>query len=136
MLRKILPFLALMLALLVATNSNATPGGTQYRVRANLDGPGLASGKAVYRERTRANGQIEQRFTVEVEDAAPGTVMAVVINGTTLGMIVVNDLGIGELEYRTPAFNDDPDVDPIPDNFPHLAAGNVITVGTLSGSFR
>lgn len=137
MLRRILPVLALMFALLAAAHSQAYPGGGgQYRVRANLNGQTLASGKAVYRERIRGNGQVEQRFSVEVEDAPPGAIMAVSINGTIFGMIVINDLGVGELEYRTPAFNDDPNVDPIPDNFPHLVTGDDIIVGPIAGEFR
>lgn len=137
MLRKILPILAILTMLVFAAGVPAhAGGGNQYRVRANLNGTSLASGKAVYRERVRNNGHTEQRFTVEVEDAVPGDVYAVAINGTLFGMIVINDLGIGELEYRTPEFNDDPNVDPIPDNFPHLVVGDAITVGLLNGTFH
>ena len=137
MLRKLLSLLAITIAVIAAGQVKAIPGGgNQYRVRTNLTGATIASGKAVYRERVRGNGQIEQRFSIEVEDANPGTVMAVAVNGVMFGMIVINDLGIGELEYRTPAFNDDPNVDPIPDNFPHLIVGDSVTVGLLAGVFH
>ena len=126
--------LAIVFAALLAAQVNAG-GQNNYRLRANLTGPGLASGKAVYRERQR-NNITEQRFSIEVEDATPGTIMTVAVNGTTVGMIVINDLGVGELEYRTPQFIDDPgDGDPIPDGFPHLIAGDAVTVGPLSGEF-
>jgi len=126
--------LAIVIAALWAAQVNAG-GNNNYRVRANLTGVGLASGQAVYRERQR-NNIIEQRFSIEVEDAVPGTIMTVAVNGTVMGMIVINDLGVGELEYRTPQFIDDPgDGDPIPDGFPQLLAGDSVTVGTLSGTF-
>ena len=127
--------LTVVAMLVVASQANAGGNNSNHRVRAELGGAGLASGKADYRERMRQN-TLEQRFSVEVEDAEPGTIMTVEINGVVFGMFVVNDLGIGELEYRTPQFNDDPGTLPIPDGFPQLVAGDVITVGTLSGVFE
>lgn len=129
--------LAVVAMLTIHTHAVAGGGNTSWqRVRANLSGNTAASGKAVYRERLR-NGALEQRFSVEVEDAAPGSIMQVHINGILFGTFVVNDLGIGELEYRTPAFIDDPgDGDPIPDGFPTLVDGDAITVGPLAGVFN
>lgn len=137
MIRKMLTIVTVLtvMTLLSFSNSAVAGGNNNYRVRADLNGAGLASGKAVYRERMRQN-VLEQRFSVEVEDAEPGTIMTVEINGVVFGMFVVNDLGIGELEYRTPQFNDDPGTLPIPDGFPQLLEGDVITVGTLSGVFE
>lgn len=137
MLRKtIVPAIVLaVLALAFAHAQTALASGGWTKVKANLNGAGPASGKAVYRERQHGR-VLEQRFSVEVEDAVPGEMMTVAVNGVVFGIIVIDDLGIGELEYRTPAFIDDPgDGDPIPDGFPTLHAGDDITVGPLSGTF-
>jgi hypothetical protein len=136
--KTLLSALAMAFVALLAIQTQVLAGGANtswQKVRADLTGNTAASGKAVYRERMR-NGLVEQRFSVEVEDAAPGTIMQVNVNGILFGTFVVNDLGIGELEYRTPAFIDDPgDGDPIPDGFPTLVEGDAITVGILSGVF-
>lgn len=112
-----------------AANSNS------YRVRAELSGPTLASGKADYRERQRGN-VLEQRFSVEVEDFAPDTELAVHVNGMLFGTIITDAFGGGELQFRTAQFIDDPgDGSPIPTDFPRINAGDAITVGPISGSF-
>lgn len=124
-----------MAALLTRPVTAANKG--EVRLRADLNGPTLASGSADYRERIR-NNTLEQRFSVEVEDATPGDQLAVVVNGIMFGTIVVNDLGTAELQFRTETFIDDPgDGTPIPTDFPRLAAGDTITVGpNLSGVFE
>lgn len=104
----------------------------RFEARANLSGAGLASGKAVYKERLRG-ALLEQRFSVEVEDAAPGDVLEVAVNGVAFGMIVVNGLGIAELEWRN--VTNDPGVGPLPPGFPRIQGGETITVGALSGTF-
>jgi hypothetical protein len=120
---------------LVATADAGKIAGTDIRTRAEFAGPGLASGKADYRERTR-NNLIEQRFSVEVEDATAGDALTVSVNGITFGTIVVNDLGVAELQFRTAEFIDDPgDGDPIPTEFPRINAGDVIVVGKMTGTF-
>lgn len=118
-----------------AASAASNRGGNDFRTRARLNGNTLASGKADYRERDR-NGTVEQRFSVEVEDATPGAVMQIHVNDVLIGTIVIDDLGIGELQYRTAQFIDDPgDGDPIPDGFPTLIDGDTITVGPLAGTF-
>lgn len=139
MLRKLI-FSVLAICMLSAvgiqSQSFALPGGSNHRVRADLGGRTIASGRAEYRERVR-NNQVEQRFDVEVEDATPGEIMAIHVNGLMIGTLVVNDLGIGEFQLRTAAFIDDPgDGDPIPSGFPTLIAGDAVTVGPLSGTFE
>ncbi len=114
----------------LAANSNS------FRVRANLSGMTLASGSADYRERQRGN-VLEQRFSVEVEDFAPDTELAVQVNGMLFGTIITDALGGGELQFRTAQFIDDPgDGTPLPTDFPHIAAGDSITVGPISGTFN
>ncbi|MGP1309667.1 MAG: hypothetical protein ACTS27_05665 [Phycisphaerales bacterium] len=124
------------LAAIVATADAGKVAGVEIRTRAEFAGQGLASGKADYRERSR-NNLIEQRFSIEVEDAQPGESFTVSVNGITFGTIVANDLGVAELQFRTAEFIDDPgDGDPIPSEFPRLNAGDVITVGKMMGTFE
>lgn len=104
----------------------------RFEARAILTGSGLASGKADYKERPRG-ALLEQRFSVEVEDATPGDVLEVAVNGVAFGMIVVNELGIAELEWRN--ITNDPGVGPLPPGFPRIQGGDTITVGGLSGTF-
>lgn len=96
----------------------------------------LASGKAKYRERSRGK-LIEQRFDIEVEDANPGDTLAVFVDGNMYGMMIVNDLGVAELQFRTAEFIDDPgDGTPIPTEFPRINPGASISVGDMNGTFQ
>jgi hypothetical protein len=123
-------------SVLVASADAGKISGTEIRTRAEFAGMGLASGKADYRERSR-NNLIEQRFSVEVEDAMPGDALTVSVNGITFGTIVVNDLGVAELQFRTAEFIDDPgDGDPIPTEFPRINPGDTISVGAMKGVFE
>ena len=128
--------IALTAALVGVNKPAAAANSNEVRLRAQLTGNTLASGKAKYRERTRGN-TLEQRFSVEVEDSTPGDLLAVTVNGVTFGTIVVNDLGVAELQFRTTSFIDDPgDGKPLPPDFPMLMPGDFITVGPdLSGTF-
>ena len=108
----------------------------RVRLRADLGGDTLASGKADYRERMRGKTLV-QRFSVEVEDGEPGASMGVFVNGVQFGVIFLNDFGFGEIQFRTASAIDDPgDGTPIDPEFPRLQAGDSISVGKiLSGSF-
>jgi hypothetical protein len=106
-----------------------------FKTEARLSGDTLASGRARYQERIRGAG-MEQRFDIQVEDAAPGEEFVVLINGQMFGVLFASDLGVAELQFRTAAFIDDPgDGDPIPSGFPRIDAGAVITVGPIGGVF-
>ncbi|MHC5003711.1 MAG: hypothetical protein ACYTJ0_11360, partial [Planctomycetota bacterium] len=110
----------------------ADSGDTQrYRLRGNLDGPTAMDGKVRYLERLR-NGRLLRRFKVEVEDGTPGNLLDVLVNGTLVGVIEIDDMDEGRLELRSPEFIDDPgDGLPMPDDFPSLLPGDVVTVGPL-----
>ncbi len=108
----------------------------RLRLRADLSGDTLASGKADYRERQRGNTLV-QRFSVEVEDGEPGASLGVFVNGIQFGVIFLNDFGFGEIQFRTASAIDDPDDGtPIDPDFPRLQPGDTVSVGKmLSGSF-
>jgi len=112
-------------------------GSAEVRTEARFSSnKSLASGKAKYRERTRGK-LIEQRFDIEVEDANPGDSLAVFVNGNMYGTMIVNDLGVAELQFRTAEFIDDPgDGTPIPTEFPRTNPGATISVGDMSGTFQ
>ncbi len=129
---------ALALSLLAVPNPVLAGGGgnNEVRVEARLTGQGLTSGKAEYRERTR-NNLVQQRFKVEVEDAAAGEEFAVSINGLFVATIFANDLGQAEIQFRTAAFIDDPgDGSPIGSDFPMLRAGDTVSVGKMTATFQ
>lgn len=111
-------------------------GGGEYRLRANM-AAGRASGKSVYRERLR-NNVLQQRWNVEIEDLAANTTFDVLVNGNLFGTITTNNLGTAELEFATFIVDNNPhdEEPPIPTDFPHLVAGDTITVGPLSGTFQ
>ncbi|MHC4101144.1 MAG: hypothetical protein ACYSW1_09735, partial [Planctomycetota bacterium] len=89
-------------------------------------------GNVKYLERFK-KGRLLRRFKVEVEDAEPGDVFDVYVNGVFVGEVVINDVDEGKLELRTPAFIDDPDDgEPMPDSFPSLMPGDLVEVGPLS----
>jgi hypothetical protein len=109
----------------------------RVRLRADLSGKTLASGKADYRERLRGDTLV-QRFSVEVEDGEAGAQLPVYVNGVQFAVIFLNDLGFGEIQFRTASAIDDPDDGtPIDPDFPRLQAGDAIEVGKLlSGAFE
>ena len=125
-------------AAIIAVAAPAIAGAFQpIRVEARMSGGNdQAQAKAKYRDRMRGN-LLEQRFSVEVEDHAPGSEVSVTLNGAFVGTIFVNDLGTGEIQLRTAAFIDDPDDgNPIDTDFPRIMPGDTITVGSLKGSFQ
>lgn len=122
----------------IAGSASARPGGDDIRLTARMEGKGtLASGKSVYRERMRGTN-LEQRWKVEVEDAAPNATLEIFVNGQMFGTITANDLGFAEIEFTdsTPDDNPQDEEPPVPENFPRLQAGDTITVGVIGGTYR
>ncbi len=112
-------------------------GNGDYRVRARMRTGTPFEGKSDYRERIRNNTLI-QTFNVEVSGAQPGQVFEIHINGVLFGTMIANDLGSAELEFRTATVDNNPQDEepPLPTDFPRINAGDVITVGTLTGTYR
>ena len=103
------------------------------RLRGDFDGAGAASGKVEYRERFKSSAGLERRFKVEIEDASPNTNFQVRVNGQLVATVTTNGAGFVEFQYRTAAFIDDPgDGIPMPNSFPSLVDGDVVTVGSMS----
>jgi hypothetical protein len=102
------------------------------RLRTNLVGNTAASGHADYREFTK-NGQPVRSFSVEVEDAKPGSIWAIRHNGKVIGHIRINNLGNGDFDRQT--ITDDPGEQGF---VPVMKAGDKITVGpgVLSGTLK
>jgi len=77
----------------------------ELRFEARLDGDGLASGKAKYRERDR-KGSTQLRFSVQIEDAAPNTTYEILLNGVAFASVTTDALGAGDFDVRN--ITDDP----------------------------
>jgi hypothetical protein len=119
----------------LSTTAVARQGG-DYRVEARLRTGTQLEAKGVYRERARGS-LTDQRFTVEVSGATPGDQYEVKIDGSPVAILVVNALGRAEIEFHSTMDNNPgPDDQPLPSDFPHINAGQTLTVGTLSGTFQ
>jgi len=92
-----------------------------------LGGSGAPHGEAEYRE-----SGIRMRLKVEMEDATPGSVHQVSVNGIVIGDLTIGSLGEGELEFDTEV---EPDHLPWPAALSSgLDAGAVIVVGPAQGT--
>ena len=107
------------------------------RLRARLGSNDALRGSADYRERQR-DSLFVQRFSVGVENAQPGQTLEVRVNGALFGTITANALGRAELEFRTatPDNNPQDEEPPLDPNFPRLHAGDAVSIGSLTGTFR
>lgn len=117
--------------------SSPVDAGAEYRVRARIRTGTPLEGKGEYRERLRGTTLI-QKWNVEVNFATPNTSYEVQLNGNPIGLIVTNALGHAEQEFRTaiPDNNPQDEEPPIPTDFPHINAGDTLTiVGVGTASF-
>lgn len=108
-----------------------------YRVRARIRTGTPLEAKGDYRERTIGN-VLSQRFTVEINGAAANTEFEVQINGMTVAFILTDTLGHAEIQFADTVVDDNPDDNdpPLPQDFPHISAGDTLTVGTMTATFR
>lgn len=117
--------------------SSPVDAGAEYRVRARVRTGTPLEAKGDYRERLRGTTLV-QKWNVEVNFATPNTSYEVQLNGTPIGLLVTNDLGHAEQEFRTaiPDNNPHDEEPPIPTDFPHINAGDTFTVvGIGSATF-
>lgn len=135
MIRKSTLFLtavALLAGLVITAPARAS---ADYRTIARLFGSTTLKGKAVYKE-TNIGGSTRQDFKVEVENGVPAKSYGVRVNGALVSTITLNVFGRAELEMRTAAFIDDTGNEvPLPEPFPRVSVGDLVTVGPLSGVF-
>src|SRR5437763_4768647 len=94
--------------------------------QATLSGPALngLTPKGVAEHRAKADGSL--RFGVEVEDVnlPAGTVLNVLVNGTSIGSLTLNSFHEGELELETEAGQ----------TVPTINAGTTVVVRTQAGA--
>ncbi|MFQ5413749.1 MAG: hypothetical protein ACE5E6_04745 [Phycisphaerae bacterium] len=93
------------------------PDGT-VEMSALLSGDGVAQGVAEYKD-----APDRHKFEVEVWDFVPGT-YTVTLNGVVVGVIEVDALGLGELDYDS---NDGT----FPADFPDATVGDVVSVDAV-----
>jgi len=112
-------------------DNSPSPSGTpanvpDQRFPAVLSGMGPEHGDTVYREvGTR------RKLSVELEDAVVGSTHEILVDGVSVGNLVIGPLGQGEIEFDTKI---EPGHVPWPANLPpRLGPGVVIQVGNTSG---
>ena len=107
-------------------------GVQKFRTKGSVETPEGIDIEVKYCERFK-HGNLNRRFQVEIEDAAPGQVFDVSVNGEVVGSVTAGDDGEAELQLRTNANGDDDEDDevilPMPDTFPSLHDGDVVVVG-------
>jgi hypothetical protein len=110
------------------------PVDLDVELRAELFSQGEGSGHAEFEMEPEDDGT-EVEFDVEIEHAAPGSVLDVLVDDFLVGQITVDDTGHGELEFSNDP--DDPDEVAFPADFPAIVAGSLIKVGdVLHGAFE
>jgi hypothetical protein len=108
-------------------SSQGSPANVpDQRFPAVLSGAGPEHGDAEYREvGTR------RKLKVELEDAVVGSTHAIVVDGVSVGDLVIGPLGEGEVEFDTKI---EPGHVPWPADLPlRLSPGVIIQVGNTSG---
>ena len=119
----------LLASVVFAFSTTSALAAHSKKTSARLFGSPQMKGHAKYDERTK-NGTIDQRFNVHISRALPLQSLEVTVNGQPVGMVVTNFAGNGKLHLRTGGKGS---ADPIPDGFPSLGTGDIISVGPLTG---
>ncbi len=111
---------------IAACSAVAVAGALRTRLEARFSGPGVQA-KAAYVQETRNRGT-RLKLTVEVQNAQPGAEFPVTADGIGVGTIRINGFGRGKLDLQSGG--DDPKQSKVP----VLTAGDIVTVGTASGT--
>jgi hypothetical protein len=109
--------------------------GTKLRLESRLTGTraaGQMSGKVKFENEL---DKARRKFSVELERGKPGDMFDVMISGVVVGTVLIDGLGIGEIDYDDTAGPGDSD-QRFPRNFPELDGGEVVQVGPLTGSLQ
>ena len=113
-------------------------GGNELRLEARIEADtsaGDISGKVKFRQRFDQGSR--RQFSAQIEGFEPGSMYDVMIAGSVVGKIVVDDTGVGDLNYDD---NFEPGLDDpasqFPSNFPGLDGGESVEIGPLSGTLQ
>ncbi len=119
----------LFASLVFAFGSTSALAANSTKTSARLFGSPFMKGHAKYQERAK-NGKTDQRFNVNISRALPLQTLEVSVNGQPVGTVVTNFAGNGKLHLRTGGKGS---ADPLPDGFPSLGTGDIVSVGPLTG---
>ncbi len=115
------------------TPSNSA-NSNEIRLNASAGNEATGKMKSVYRERNQG-ATVRQVFKGQVEGFAAGAELPVSVNGNQVATLIVGPLGAGEFEFST--VDDNPgDELPLPSGFPRLRAGDTVTIGNLTATYR
>jgi len=107
-------------------------GLQEYEVEGKVDDDFNGEVNVAYEE-DYDGGTLKRTFKVEIEDAAADTSHDVYLNGNYIATITTNAEGEINYKLRTNAssYYDSNDIrEPMPDDFPSLVDGDVVTVGS------
>lgn len=118
-------------------SNTANSNTTDIRLTADSNGVAYYSNgkfKSVYRERITPS-QVTQTFKFSVEAFTPNAEVPVTINGVQVATAVINPAGGGEFQFSA-SDNNPGNNQPMPDGFPRIRTGDVITIGNVTAVFR
>ena len=123
-------------AMMTMLSSGVALAGSELRTETRLRGPrataGPMVGKAKFSDRQDRN---RRKFSVEIERGTPGQMFDVMVSGVVVGTVLINNFGVGEIDFDDTAGPADRD-QRFPRNFPEIDGGEVVQVGPLTGSMQ
>lgn len=123
-------------ALIAFLGLGIAQAGSELRTQTRLKGTRAAAGPMVGKAKfSHRLDKVRRKFSVEIERGAPGEMFDVMVSGVVVGTVLINDSGIGELDYDDTADPGDRD-QRFPRNFPEIDGGEVIQVGPLTGTMQ
>lgn len=116
------------------TAPSNSANGNEIRLSASAGNEATGKMKSRYRERNQG-ATVRQDFKGQVEGFAAGAELPVAVNGNQVAILIVGPLGAGEFEFTS--VDDNPgDELPLPSGFPRLRAGDTVTIGNLTATYR
>ena len=117
--------LALAMTFVMTVAAAAANPHQKHKATAWLFGPTTLKGWAKFDQKAR-HGEDLQRLRIKLERGVPHETLDVTINGVIVGTMTTNSGGTGRLTLGNSE---------LPEGFPSLDTGDVITVGDASGTF-
>jgi len=125
-------FMALVVVTLVGSHLVALAGGAGVRLRARLTSAAVLVGKGQAQFESRDG---RRKFSIQVEGLQPGDVFDAMVAGVVIGTIEIDGFGRGDLNFDDNAGPGD-QATKFPANFPALDGGELVVVGSLSGTLQ